>query len=475
MILFVIAGAVWFLWRRSKSNNATPRDWLTVASLYTTRPLAALAPLMGVGAALLAANVLLGQLGPVAVLAALALLYGLAPDAHVRAVGWWRRQWAARRFVRAVVEVRCQADSRWLRCPYPMPKTTTLLEGGTVRHDVLLPPGMDRLALEGYAGRLASAMNVAAVSVEPHRSKPAGWCEVVVSAELVKARRPMPVVAAPDAEHLIALGDGLQGPVHWHLDDEVGLAVYGAPGAGKGRLARYLALQWLDERHGRELVVIDLQGSAEWRPLAAHPRCRVLQFDPRDPAGSLTAMLEEVDRIRREGADRMDLCHAYGVDNWRSLPDDVRALHPRSAVLIDEITNGLAKPPTADKDDAAVAVRALGPAIGKLYRTVRKNGWQCIHVDQLTAADDTTLPQGSTAMLGRWCALGGFGAVQREQISGTRQWPEDRAQAGLGVTARRGASRIDVIGVPSVDRTAVLDTLELAALPATEAEATSGL
>lgn len=72
MILFVLAGAVWFLWRRSKSNNATPRDWLTVASLYTTRPLAALAPVMGVGAALLAANVMLGRRrGPVAVLAAL--------------------------------------------------------------------------------------------------------------------------------------------------------------------------------------------------------------------------------------------------------------------------------------------------------------------------------------------------------------------------------------------------------------------
>lgn len=475
MILFVLAGAVWFLWRRSKSNNATPRDWLTVASLYTTRPLAALAPVMGVGAALLAANVLLGQLGPVAVLAALALLYGLLPDAHVRAAGWWRRQWAARRFVRAVVEVRCQADSRWLRCPYPMPKTTTLLDGGTVRHDVLLPPGMDRPALDGYASRLASAMNAAAVTVGPHPAKPAGWCSVLVASRLVQARRPLAVVHAPDNEGLIGLGDGLHGPVHWDLDEEVGLAVYGAPGAGKGRLARWLALQWLDDRHGRELVIIDLQGSSEWRPLAAHPRCRLLQFDPRDPVGSLTAILEAVEQARTEGADRMDLCALHGVDNWRALPGEIRALHPRRALLLDEITAGLTKPPAADKSEAAALTRTLGLSIGKAYRTLRKTGVTCVHVDQLSFSDELTLPPGSTAMFGRWVALGGFGPIQREQISGTRDWPEDRAQAGLGVTGRRGAAHIDVIGVPSVDRQAVVDTLELAALPATEAEATSGL
>ncbi|MGE0733112.1 MAG: hypothetical protein AB7Q92_34150 [Acidimicrobiia bacterium] len=472
MILFLLAGVVWFLWRRSKSTAAAPRDWLTVAGMFTVRPVAAAAPFLAVAVGAVAAVAAFGQLAPLIVLAGLAVVYGLAPDAHAQAVGWWRRGWAARQLVRAIVEVRCQADARWLRCPYPMPKRTTLA-GPAVVHDIALPPGMDRAALEEFTGRLAAAMNVAQVTVEPHPTKPAGWARLWVAGELVQGRRPLPIVAAPDEEELIALGDGLRGPVCWQLDDEVGLAVYGAPGAGKGRLARYLAVQWLDERYGRELVVIDLQGSAEWRPLADHPRCRVLQFDPRDPAGSLTAILEEVDRIRREGADRMDLCHAHGVDNWRSLPDEVRALHPRSAVLIDEITNGLAKPPTADKDDAALAVRALGPAIGKLYRTVRKNGWQCIHVDQLTAADDTTLPQGSTAMLGRWVALGGFGPVQREQISGTRQWPEDRAQAGLGVTARRGSTQIDVIGVPSVDRQALVDTLELAALPTTEPEPAS--
>lgn len=366
--------------------------------------------------------------------------------------------------MRAVVEVNVQAAQRWLRSPYPRPRRTRVYDG-VAEHDVQLPSGMDLELLAGHASRLAAALDVAQVAVEPHPTRPAGWARVIVADRLVQPRRPVPVVSAPADEGVLQLGDGVRGPVMWDLDDEVGLAVYGAPGAGKGRLARWLAMQWLDETHGRHLTIIDLQGSAEWTPLGRHPRCRLLQFDPRRPTDSLAAILEEIERIRDEGADRMDLCALHGVDRWADLPADVRALQPRSLLLADEVTNGVSKPAAADKSDHAMAVRDVGAALGKLYRTVRRDGWQCVHVDQLTYADTTTLPPGSTAMFGRWVALGGFDAVAREQISGTRDWPEDRAQAGLGVTGRRGAAHIDILGVPSVDHQAVADTLDLAALP----------
>ncbi|MGD9755451.1 MAG: hypothetical protein AB7W59_31050, partial [Acidimicrobiia bacterium] len=91
MILFLLAGAVWFLWRRSKSTAAAPRDWLTVAGMFTVRPLVAAAPFLAVMVGAVAAVAAFGQLAPLVLFAGLAVVYGLAPDAHAQAVGWWRR------------------------------------------------------------------------------------------------------------------------------------------------------------------------------------------------------------------------------------------------------------------------------------------------------------------------------------------------------------------------------------------------
>ena len=450
VILLIVVGVV--LARRSKTGDA-PRDWLTVAGLLTWRPARRWRSL--IAAVLVVAVGHLPGLLLVGALAALTRPWWPAERAWQRACG------AADRYVSACVAVRAQDGSRWLDNPYPRPRAHRLV-GANVELEVRLPSGLDVDRLREFDTRLAARMNVAQVQTAPHPDRPAGWARVWIISKQLTPGAPVEIVQAPSAPHLITVGHGVHGPVQWDLNEEIGLAIFGAPGAGKGRLARWVALQWLDEQHGRRLTIIDPQGSGEWTPLARHPRARLLSYDPRRPVESLTEILAELDAIEIEGAERLDLTKLHGVDNWASLPAEVRGQHPRSLLLVDEITAFLAKPPAGDRSEQALLIKAIGSKLGGLYRTVRKTGWLSCHVDQLSYADTTTLPPGSVQMLGRWIALGGLGPDAREQISGRRDWPELPARPGLGVTGRRGAPTVDAIEVPNVDRQAVDDTLALA-------------
>lgn len=454
LIVVLILGGLVVAARRRRAER--PRDWLTVASLVTWRPLRRWAPFTVPVVVLVVGNRVRPGAGLVAAAAVVLLAWVTFPDLPTRARAWMTTRRAMDRYLKACVEAQVQGTTRWLRNPHPVPKRAELV-AGNVRLEVQLPPALDRERLAEFDTRLAAGLDAAQVATEPAPRRPAGWVTVWLVHRQLAPGKPVDLVHAPADEARVVVGHGYRGPVVWRPDLEPGLGIFGGTGAGKGRLARWLALQWLDPAHNRRLVLIDPQGSGEWAPLASHPWATVLTYDPANPVEALTRIRDAVQAVLVDANERNQLCARAGVDNWASLPADLKVTCPRSMLLLDEASALLAR--TRAGTDVGKLTADVGQQLGVVYRTVRKSGWSPVHIDQATYSDDVTLAPGSIAQLGRWVALGGVRPANREQIAGFRDWPEYPPLPGLGLTGTRGDTNPQPIEVPDVDRAVVDDTL----------------
>jgi hypothetical protein len=247
--------------RRRRTER--PRDWMTVAGLFTWRPLRRWAPLTLPLAVLVVVNRSWPAWGLLVAAVGAAAVWVTVPGLPLLASRWVASRRAVDRYVKAVVEVHAQGAPRWLRNPYPQPKSVQLV-GDNARLGVHLPPGLDRERLAEFDTRLAAALDAAQVATEPSGGRAAGWATVWVVHRRLTPGKPVDLITAPVEEECLVVGHGYRGPVLWRPDLEPGLGIFGGTGAGKGRLARWLALQWLDPAHNRRLVLIDPQGSGEW-------------------------------------------------------------------------------------------------------------------------------------------------------------------------------------------------------------------
>ena len=226
---------------------------------------------------------------------------------------------------------------RLARSPYPLPLRARMY-GRNCRLTVRVPAGMDVPMLAEAAPLLGAGCQAQAITVQPWPQSPLAYADIDVMYRRLQPGRRIETVEAPDAEGEIMVGLGMAGPVVWELDDEAHLGIYGPSGAGKGVLARWVALQWVDPAHGRELVIIDGQGAPEWAALADVPGVTVLQFDPAQPVESLTAIVAALDSTMLDASSVAALCAEHCVDGWRHLPDDIKRLRPRRLLMCDELT-----------------------------------------------------------------------------------------------------------------------------------------
>jgi hypothetical protein len=57
-------------------------------------------------------------------------------------------------------------------------------------------------------------------------------------------------------------------------------------------------------------------------PLAKHPWCTVLTFDPGDAEGSLTVIRDALAAVLISAHERNRLTGVHGVDNWAAFPPE---------------------------------------------------------------------------------------------------------------------------------------------------------
>lgn len=437
--------------RRGKGARGPRRDLLTVVSLVTWRPLRRFLPLLAPAWLVLVVGRVAGLLPLAAAAVAVALLWSDVVLLSRQAGRWFVAQCHADRWLKAVVEGEIQGGPRWwFRSPYPVPASARVDDAGNVTLTVAVPPKMSVEQLAKRVDELGAALDAQALVIEPDEAKPMSRATVHVMYRRLEPGRPVEVVAAPDVEQLIRVGDGMAGPQYWDVDAEPGLGVFGGTGSGKGRLARWAALQWLDPRYGRRLLLIDPQGSGEWGIFDGDPRALRLRGSATSPVEALQAMTDALASALRDIEQRVVVCDMNGVDRWADLPADVRVTQPRTLVLVDEVSILLAKVPAGDP---TAKLRAqIGGQLAELYRGGRKGGYSPLHVDQASYSDQLYLPPGSVGQLGRWIALGGVRTEHRLMVSGMTDWPYVRPVPGLAVTGRRADLHPQPIEVPNVDR-----------------------
>jgi hypothetical protein len=129
-----------------------------------------------------------------------------------------------------------------------------------------------------------------------------GLARVEVLNRVLAPGRCLDNLRPPALEHQLTVGYGFDGPVHFDLDNEVGLGIFRATGAGKGVLARWVAVQAVTAGH--ELWVIDPQSSGEWSPFDGLPTVRFLRYDPTRAVESLEAIAQALDELAVDVAAR---------------------------------------------------------------------------------------------------------------------------------------------------------------------------
>jgi hypothetical protein len=325
---------------------------------------------------------------------------------------------------------------------------------------VRIPPRLDVETLARHEGFIGAQLRVKGLRVLPHPSGDMGLARVEVLNRVLAPGRRLQELLPPSPEHQLTVGYGFDGPVHFDLDNEVGLGIFGATGAGKG-LARWMAVQAVTAGH--ELWVIDPQSSGEWSPFDGLPTVRLLRYDPTRAVESLEAIAQALDDLAVDVAARNELAGAHGVDGWRFLPPEGKSSCPRRLLVTDEVSSLLAR---VERNDPTRPYReAIGQKLGDAYRTARKAGVGFVHVDQATyQGSETYLSAGAVAQLGRWVALGGMRDETRRMISGFTDWPYVAPVPGLGLSGRRADEHPEPIEVPNVTRAQVEQALHQAVM-----------
>lgn len=444
--------------KRRVRSGGHRRDWVTLLALSTWRPMwryrAACGVVIAVGWMLYARHTIAAA---VAVGALVALWLAGWLDGVISAELDRARAWGvADKFLLAAVESHVQGTNRWLRAPYPTPVAARTV-GDNVELVVRVPPAMDVTRLQTFDELIGAHLDAQAVRIIPNPDRPLSHATIEVLFRPLRPGFPIDDVCVSDVEEAICVGVGFTGPVWWRPDLEPGLGVFGGTGAGKGRTARWIALQWLDPRFNRRLILVDPQSSGEWSSLARHPAVTYLPFRVTDAVGSLTAIRDVLLKGLAEVELRNQLAGEHGVDRWFDLPDDVKAEHPRTLVLVDEASALLS---TVERDDPTRALRQeIGTLLATIYRTVRKGGFSPCHVDQFTYSGGSYLGEGAIGQLGRWIALGGIRPEHRQMIAGFQDWPYYTPVPGLGLTGVRADTNPEPVEQPDVDRALTDQTL----------------
>ena len=93
---------------------------------------------------------------------------------------------------------------------------------------------MDLETLTRHEGAVGAQLRVRGLRVLPHPSNDMGLARVeLLNRVLAPGRRLDELRARATLEHLLTVGYGFDGPVHFDLDNEVGLGIFGATGSGK--------------------------------------------------------------------------------------------------------------------------------------------------------------------------------------------------------------------------------------------------
>lgn len=450
--------------RRRVRSGGNRRDPWTLIGLSTWRPAWRYRAVTVPGVVVVVLLYLRDDLAAVALVGGLAAFWALGwldeliaeETARARALG------VADRFLLACVESKVQGTNRWLRTPYPTPVAARPV-GDNVELTVHIPPAMDVERLSTFDEMLGASLDAQALRIIPHVDRPLSHATVEVLFRPLRPGFPMTNVCPSPTEELICVGQGFNGPVWWKPDLQPGLGVFGGTGSGKGRTARWIALQWLDPRYNRRLVLIDPQGSGEWSSLARHPWVTYLPYRVTDAGGSLTAIRDALLAVLADVEARNALAGVHDVDRWADLPDDVKGEHPRTLILTDEASALLA---VVERDDPTRPLRQeIGTLLATIYRTVRKGGYSPCHVDQFTYSGGSYLGEGAIGQLGRWIALGGIRPEHRQMIAGFQDWPYYTPVPGLGLTGVRADTNPEPVEQPDVDRALTDRTLTAWGVP----------